>query len=201
MKFTHYIYLTTVAAICALLGMTGAALAADTVDPVDGSLDLATTIYNAFTGGHRAYAAALAIVAVVALVRKKWGATSPWMHTDAGSALMVLVGTFGTTLVASLTGGGAFTAHMAWAALCVAFSTAGGYAMVKKLVVEPGMVPLATRAPTPLKQMLQAVIWFFVHTSDPANQAPAAAPAQAPTPAPAPPAAPAGNAPTAPSVP
>ena len=191
MKVSHYIYVTIVGALALLVGMNGAALAADTVDPQDGPLDLATTIYNAFTGGHRAYAAAVALVAVVALVRKKFGAKWPWMHTDAGSAAMVLAGTFGTTLAASLAGGGAFTGAMAWSALCVAFSTAGGYAMVKKLVVEPAFVPLAARAPMPLRQVLQAVIWFFQHASDPGQAS--AAPAQAPTPA--------GNAPAAPSVP
>ena len=159
-----------------LAGFTVTARAADAVDPQDGSLDLAKTVYDAFAGGHRAYAAAVALVLAVALIRKYAGARWKALHTDAGSALLVLAGSFGATLAATLAGGGPATAQAAWMALCTAFAAAGGYAALKQLVI----MPLAAKLPPWAAKVLT---WLFVHASDPSNVAPATTPAPAPAPA------------------
>lgn len=152
-----------------LLGFSSVSHAAEAVDPQDGSLDLAKSVYDAMTGGHWAYAAAIALVLAVALARKGLGGRWQWMHTDEGSAAMVFAGSFGSALAASLAGGGPLTAHLAWTATLVAFGAVGGYATVKKIII----MPLAARLPAWLSSPLT---WFFVHASDPTN-APAAAPA------------------------
>lgn len=170
MKIPHSIYVALAFAAAIFFSFSGVALAAEAVDPADGSADVARGVYDAVTGGHLAYAAALALVGAVALARKWGGGRWKWMHTDAGSAGMVLAGAYGTALVAALSGGGALTPHVAWATFCVAVGTAGGYNLVKKLVVEPILMPLAARAPAAIRPILMMVIFWFEHASD---QAPA----------------------------
>ena len=154
-----HLYITTLVAVAAYFSFSGVAVAANAVDPADGSTDVAKAIYDAFAGGHKAYAASLTLVIVVALARKYLGGRWKWMHTDAGSTIMVLAGAYGTALSASLAGGGPVTLHAAWSALVVAFGAAGGYAAVKRLVIEPlaPYLPESIRGP---------VVWLFEHASD-----------------------------------
>ncbi len=153
------LYLAILAAAAAMFSFSGVAIAANAVDPADGSLDAAKAVYDAIAGGHSAYAAALALVLAVALVRKYAGGYCKWMHTDAGSTVLVLAGAYGTALAASLAGGGALTSHLAWSALVVAVGASGGYAAVKRLVVDP----LAPELPAWLRPV---VVWLFEHASD-----------------------------------
>lgn len=149
-----------------LVVFTAGAHAANAIDPADGSLDVAKAVYDALHGGHYAYAAAMALVVAVALLRKYGGSAIPALHTDAGSALLVLGGSFGAALAATLAGGGPLTWPLAWSAACVAFAAAGGYATIKKLVVTP-LLPK-------LPPWLAGVVGFlFVHASDPGNTPPA----------------------------
>lgn len=150
--------LATVVAL--LFSFTGVSLAASAIDPADGSMDLAKSAYDAITGGHYMYAAAVALVLAVALTRKYFGERWQWMHTDAGAAGMVLAGSFGAALAASLAGGGALTVQLAGSAFAVAFAAAGGYASLKKLVI----TPLAPHLPAWLQG---PVLWLFVHAADP----------------------------------
>lgn len=152
-----YLILTGVAAL--LLSFTGVSAAASVIDPKDGSMDLMQSVYNAFNGGHYAYAAAIALVLAVALCRKYLGTTWQWMHSDAGAAALVFLGSLGAALASSLAGGGALTLHLTGAALAVACSAAGGYAAIKKIVI----MPLVPRLPS----WLQApVLWLFQHDGD-----------------------------------
>lgn len=147
----------------ALVSFSGVSLAANAVDPIDGSLDAAKAVYDAFAGGHWALGAALSLVVGVALMRKYLGSSWQWLHTDAGSAATVLAGSFGASLASSLAGGGPLTLSLAWSAACIAFAAAGGYAMLKKLVV----IPLAPKLPAWLQK---PVLWLFEHQSDPGVQ-------------------------------
>lgn len=152
-------YLFLLAAFVTLTGFTLTAHAAALIDPVDGSLDMWGSIYNAVNGGHYALAASASLVVAVALCRKWLGGYFQWMHTDAGSAVLVLLGSLGAALTGALAGGGPFTWHLGYSALLVAFTAAGGYAALKKLVI----VPLAPRLPPWLRG---PVLWLFEHKSD-----------------------------------
>ena len=163
-----YLELTIIGALCLLLGFSGAAHAAAAIDPADGTTDLLGAVYSALTGGHYAYVACMALVAAVALARKSLGAKVPWLHTNVGSAVLVLVGTFGATMASALLGGGPVTLSAAENALGIAFAAAGGYSAVKTLVIQP-LLPK-------LPSWMQPIVgYLFFHASDPGNIAPPAA--------------------------
>ena len=155
----RYVKVWTLMLATGLLMFTGTAMAANAVDPQDGSLDLARAVYDAMAGGHYAFAMAIVLVLVTSLVRKYGGERWKVLHTDQGAASLVLVGSFGSSLMAMLAGGGDPTPHMFWSSLAVAFGAAGGYAALKKLVIEP----LAPRLP---EWMRPTVVWLFEHESD-----------------------------------
>lgn len=164
------------ALLATLFGFGITAHAASVLDPQDGSLDVARTIYQALTGHRYAYAGALALIAGIALVRKWGGPRWPWVHTDAGGACLALGGAFGASLAASLAGGGALNWQMIAAAGGVAFTALGGYAAAKKIFVTPFLVPWASSLATKpwwlrwLRLPLSLVIFWFQHASDPAAQ-------------------------------
>lgn len=164
-----YLALTITATLAMLLSFTVVAHAAAIVDPMDGSTDLWGTIYAALNGGHYALAASAALIVAVALLRKYAGGRWPWMHTDAGSASLVLAGSLGTALFGSLAGGGPMTWHLLYASLLVAFTAAGGYTALKKIALPPLMRILPAWAG-------KWASWLFVHTTD--------APVPVPVPAP-----------------
>lgn len=159
------IYLILVSVLVSLGLFTATSHAATALDPISGDgpgLAAAKAVYEAISGGHYAYAVALALVVAAALIRKYGGARFPIFHTDAGSFLLVIGGSFGTALAAALTGGGALTLHLALMAGVVAFSAAGGYSAVKALLL-PQLAKI-------LPQNVMAIIsWLFVHASDPGS--------------------------------
>lgn len=162
--------------VATLLGFTAVAHAANMMDPADGSLDVARALYGALTGGHYAWAGALALVGGVALLRKYGGTRWAALHTDLGSALLALGGAFGTSMAAGLAGGGAVTWPMLGAAGVTAFAAMGGYAAFKKIAIEPYLIPWSQSPKTPawLKWALLSVIYWFQHKSDPGADAPPA---------------------------
>lgn len=127
-------------------------------------------IMSAWTAHHYAYAAALALVLLVALVRRYAGPRWPWLHTDAGSSVLVLLGSFGASLATALSGGAPLTLNIAWAALGVATTAAGGYALLKQLLVTPILCKWEASAGSTTKKVLRAVLWVFCHRSDPEAQ-------------------------------
>jgi len=154
------------ALVATLLGFTLTAHAAALVDPADGSLDVARTLYSAFSGGHYAYAGAIGLILSVSLLRKYGGSRWPALHTDGGAALLALGGAFGTSMAAALAGGGAVTWPMFAAAGATAFAAMGGYATVKKTLVEPYVKPWSLKAPAALKPLLAFIVYWFEHASD-----------------------------------
>ena len=146
-------------AVTLLLGMTATASAAGAVDPAGdgtGLLELAKPVFQAVMSGQYVLGAALALVLVVALVRKYASGRFPFLATDAGGALLTLVGSFGGAVATALAAGATPSLAVAWVALGVAASAAGGYALIKKLVG-----PLVTKAPGWLQPILRLVVWFF----------------------------------------
>lgn len=186
------------------LSFAGTAAAADAVVPSDGTwLDLAQPVLQAFSGGHYAYCAALAVILMVALL-KRYGlpgdvASQEWLHSDLGGSLLALVASTATACAAGLaTPGAHITLALLKSALLVGVGAAGGFAALKNLVIEPLLKPaqawLDKRVPL-LAKPLALVMWIFDHgdvTPSDAPPTPQPAPQPAPSPAPAP-VAPTGN--------
>lgn len=150
-----------------LFSFTGVALAAGAAAPDDGSLlDLLRPVYDAFAGGHYPYAGMLALVLAVALLKRyapaKFG-ISDFVHGDVGGTLTTLLGSFAAAMAASLAGGAGVTLAMAKTASLIAVGAAGGYTMIKKLIVEPlrNSDWYKSRAPEWLKSIMQVAMWIF----------------------------------------
>jgi hypothetical protein len=148
-------------------GLALAAGAAVSSTTGDGSaFDLLRPVYDAFAGGHYAYAGMLALVLVVALLKRyapaKYG-ISAFVHGDAGGSLLTLLASFGGAMATSLAGGAGISFAMAKTATLIAVGAAGGYAMIKKLIVEPlrNSAWYQTKAPAWLKAGLQIAFWIF----------------------------------------
>jgi hypothetical protein len=145
-----------------LAAFFGTAYAAEaTVDPNAGSLDIAKSIYEAFTGHHYAYAGALGLMLGIALVKRYLGPKISWLHSDVGGTSLALGGAFATALVAALAGGGSVTLDMLKTSLLVGIGAAGGYAVLKKLIVEPLLKPLAAKAPAWAQPIFSLIFWIF----------------------------------------
>ncbi len=150
-------------AVVSLLAFTGTALAAEAATGTDGSwLDALRPLYDAMAGGHYAYAAALTIIVMVALVKRYLGDKWTWLHSDAGGSAMALTAAAATAAATSLAAPGAtLTLDVMKSALLVGVGAAGGYAVLKNLIVEPILIPLQAKAPAWAKPILQMVIWIF----------------------------------------
>lgn len=148
-----------------LLAFTATALGAAGLAPEDGSvLDLLAPIVDAFRGGNYPLGGALAIVLAVALARRYGTEYIPWLGTKAGAALMVLVGSFGGALAAALSAPGAVLSFaMVKSATAIAVGAAGGYTLIKDLVVDPltRSAWYRERAPGWLKAIVSVVLWVF----------------------------------------
>lgn len=162
------------AAMAFIAAFTGVAFAADAVDPQDGTLDIAKAIYSAFAGGHYMYCAALGMILAVALVKRYLGPKINWLHSDAGGSTLALLGSFATAMASGLASGGPLTWDLVKSAGMVGIGAAGGYAMLKNLLVEPILKPLAAKAPAWAQSLFQLIFWIFDH-GDAAQQATAAA--------------------------
>lgn len=201
LRFKTVIKIWSLMLLAFLLSFTGAAFAADSVTPSDGTLlDLAQPIYAAFAGGHYALCACLAVVVLVGVL-KRYSPLGPkataWLHSDMGGVLAALVTSTATACAAALAAPGAhLTLGLLETALLIGVGAAGGYAALKNVVVEPILLKIQARMPAQLQWVLGSVLWIFDHGDViPSDAPPAPAqPAPAPTPAPQPaPEAPAGN--------
>lgn len=145
-----------IAAVCFLGAFAGVAFA----EP-EALIDLAKPVLSAILSGQYAYAAALALVLAVAAARRYGGARFPFLRSDAGGASLALVGGIGGALVNSLAAGGGVSLALLWSALLVAVGAAGGYSLIKRLIVTPILEPLAARAPAPIRAVLGVILWAF----------------------------------------
>jgi len=158
--------LVTVAVIT-LVSFAATAHATSLADPAgDGSglYELARPVIDAILHGQPWLAASLALVFVVALIGKygdklpgRLGRAMAWLDSsDPGRAILVLVGSFGGALAATLAGGAPMTLAIAWTALKVAIGGAGIYSLAKKL-----LTPLVSKAPAWLQPVLRLILWAF----------------------------------------
>lgn len=146
-----------------LAGFVVSANATSTVSPDDGSLlDLARPIFDEIMKGHYIAAAALGLIFSVALIKRyapgKFGA---FVHSDAGGSLTTLLMSFGGALATATMGGAAWTWGMLPAAGKVAFFAAGGYVLLKKLIVEPLLKPLSMKTPAWMMPMWGLLFFVF----------------------------------------
>ena len=123
-------------------------------------LDLLRPVLEAFRGGDYAAAGALALVVVVAVARQYGARVWPALGTEPGAAALVLLGSFGATLGAMITGPAALTAAVAWTALKIAFYAAGGFALAKKFAY-PVLVKLRAKLPGWAQGVLDVLMWVL----------------------------------------
>lgn len=147
-----------------LLSFVATAFAAAAVTPDEGSLlELAKPILAAVMAGQWLLGAATALVFAVAVARRYLVERIPFLATDAGGALLTLVGSFGGAVATALAAGGAVSLGLMWTALGVAATAAGGYALVKKLIVDPLRATswYKERAPSWFRAMFDVLMWIF----------------------------------------
>ncbi len=151
-------------ALIALGSFSATAFAAGAVDGTDQSLlDLLKPVYEAFKSGQYVAGCALGVILIVALLKKYApGKLGRMVHSDAGGAL--------TTFMVSAAGSiAAAAANSAWKwsmlsqATIIAFAAAGGYAMVKKAIIEPLLASkwYQDKAPGWLRAAMSVVLWIF----------------------------------------
>jgi hypothetical protein len=135
--------------------------------------DLLRPIYDAFAGGRYQLMGALAVVLLVAVVKRVFGPKVSWLHSDAGGTGMALVGAVASALAAGLVAPGAsITFSLLKASLVVGVTAAGGYAVLKNLLIDPVLRPLAAKTPAWAQPFFNAVFWIFEHPqSDPVQVA------------------------------
>lgn len=132
-------------------------------------LELLKPVYNAFAGGHYAYAAALGVIAGVALLKRyagsgKFGA---FVHGDFGGSLSALLMAAAGASAAALAAPGAHvTLALLKSALLVGIGAAGGYAMLKNLIIEPLLKRYGSKLPSWMQPLVALAEAFFGHGSD-----------------------------------
>jgi len=133
---------------------TGVAYAADP----ESILELAKPVFDAVLAGQYLLAAALMLVLAVAVIRRyvPW----PFLRTDDGGALLALVASFGGAMATAIAAGAPLSWGMAWVAVGVAFAAAGGYSMIKKLLV-PRLQQVRAILPPWARPILSIVLWIF----------------------------------------
>lgn len=152
--------------IVGLVSFTTVAHAATAVDGGDTSLlDLARPVYEAFAGGHYALSAFLIVLLMVALTKRYLGDKIAWLHSNMGGSAMALIAAFASAAIAGLVAPGAtVTFGLMKTALMAGVFAAGGYAVLKNLVVDPILKPLSAKAPTWMQPIFSAVFWIFDHS-------------------------------------
>lgn len=149
--------------LIASFSFSATAFAAGAVaDPDSSLLDLARPVYEALSGGHYAYAGALLVILLVALTKRYLGDRIAWLHSDAGGSLLALLASSAAALGSGLASPGAvITLSLLKSALLVGVGAAGGYAMIKNLIIEPLLKPLAAKAPAWTQPIFALVFWIF----------------------------------------
>lgn len=161
-SFLNRIPLALTLAFVMLVSFAATAFAAGAVVADDSSiLDFVRPVWDAFASGHYIASGALALVlAMAAAKRYARGKFGAFIHSDVGGGLTMLLASFGATLAATTASSNAWHWAMLWSAGSIAVTAAGGYTLIKKLIVEPLLKPLADKYPW-MKPVLTIVFWFF----------------------------------------
>jgi hypothetical protein len=167
-RLTHTFPLAVALSGIGLAAFGATAYAASAVVPDSGSIfDLTKPLFEAFKGGHYAYAAALMVVVLVAILKKAGnrylGETiGNALHSNTGGTLLALVAAMASAMAAGLvTPGAHVTFALIKSSFLVGVGAAGGYAVLKNLVVEPLLKPLQKVLPVWAQPLLSLMLWMF----------------------------------------
>lgn len=156
-------------ALAFVLAFFGVAAAQGAAGGEDGSLiDLARPVLEALVSGEPGLATALALVFAAAAARRYLAPRVPFLASDVGGSVLVLVSAFGAAMAAAITGGASWSPDLAWKALAIAVPAAGGYSLLK-----PVIKALEARFPW-LAKITRLVSWVFDKPPSPVIEAEAA---------------------------
>ena len=156
----------------AAFAQAAATSATDTTSWMDILQTALRPVYDAFSGGHYAYAAALLVIALVALAKRYLAPKYPVLTTNAGGAAMALTAATATAMATALAVPDATVSlDLLKSSLLVGVGAAGGYAMIKSLVIDPLIKPLAAKAPLWMQPLFSLVLWIFDKSETSANAA------------------------------
>lgn len=149
----------------ALFGFAFTAHAATVVVADDASiLDWARPVYEAFAAHQWSLTGALLVVFLAAVVKRYLGDKIAFLHTNAGGSLLALVMATATAVSAGLvTPGASITLGLLKTALLVGVTAAGGYAVLKNLLVDPVLKPLVAKLPMWAQTLANLVLFAFDH--------------------------------------
>jgi hypothetical protein len=171
------VILTVLAAAGLLFGLTATAYAASGAEAAGDAMPSASQLFEAVKAGHYWYAAAGALVLVVAVLRKKGpdlpvvGKYLKWASGSWGGRLLVVLASLTGALANALAAGAAPSLSMVWAALGVAVAAAGGYDLFKLAV--PILEALQSKLPAWAQPFVGILLWAF-KKDDPVTKAEAA---------------------------
>jgi len=141
------------------------AVAAASEDPL---FELARLLWVAVSGGEFVSIAVAILVMLSALLARFGVRLTRWFGTSGGRAVITLLVTFFGGLSAALAAG----TEVTWAVLRTVFvfaaTTAGGYSLIKALVIEPLTPWMRDRAPDWLHLIWRGVSWVYDRLAPPA---------------------------------
>jgi len=124
-------------------------------------LTLLRPVIDAFVAGRYVLMIALTVVMLTGLFRK-FGSPTSWVHTTPGGTLLALLTSSATAVAVTLAVPDAVvTWNLLWTALMVGVTSAGGYVVIKNLLIDPVLRPLSLRAPIWSLPLFKAVFWIF----------------------------------------
>lgn len=151
--------------ILTMLGFAVTAHAATAVVADDASiLDMARPVYEAFAAHQWSLMGALLVVLLTAVVKRYAGDKIAFLHTNAGGSLLTLIMASATAVSAGIvTPGASITFGLLKTALVVGVTAAGGFAVLKNLLVDPLLKPLVARLPKWAQTLANLVLFAFDH--------------------------------------
>lgn len=123
--------------------------------------DLIRPLLDALLAGRYVLVLALLVIVATGLIRKVGAATS-WVHTTWGGTLLALATSTATAITVTMASADVvLTATLLWSCLMVGVSVAGGYVVIKNLLVDPILRPLALKAPAWAQPIFMVIFYIF----------------------------------------
>ncbi len=124
-------------------------------------LELLAPVFDAFKGGDYALGTVLGIVALVALATRYVKPHVKFLQGDAGTSLLVLLGSGAIAMLSPLAGGAAMSFGLLWMGVKTGALAAGGFKMAKELIAKPLLKLLKRFAPKWSKPLIMLLEWVF----------------------------------------
>lgn len=157
---THMKEIGLALAVTAVSCSATAYAAGEATQNTDNLFEMARVVYKAVMSGDYVLAAALALVLLVAVATRYLSPYWPFLTTEAGKMALVVAGSFGGAVATAKAAGAPVSAGLLWTALGVAVTAAGGYKMVRVLLV-PAIEKLRDKTPTWIRWLPDLVLWVF----------------------------------------